>query len=506
MKYDYNRTADLFDGFSGFVEKSMAEWGVPGLAVGVVKDNRIIFHEGFGYRDLENNLAVTSRTLFAIGSCTKSFTAMAAGMLVDEGKLEWNRPLIEYMPDFRIYDPYATLHVTPCDLLCHRTGMPRYDIFLELSPLSRREICERFRYLEPNTEFRESFQYNNLMYVIAGALLERVSGCTWEEFIYNRIFKPLDMEDSNFSVTNSQYADDFAHPYAEVDGNTTKIPFRNIDWAGPAGSINSNIEEMSRWLLMIMEGGNAYNEQLISEKTLSRLHEPHMAVNHNSGLICSGFWQPMVSGMGWFISHHRGHHMIMHSGDIDGFSASVNFLPREKIGVVVLTNKFNMLPHIVTSKIYDHLLGLEDFDWNTHFRELFQKCTGTCNLDGGKRGVTPKPNTQPSLPLEDYIGTYAHPAFGGINLTTKDGQLKGTLSGINFELEHFHFDVFRIKNSILKGLKVTFSLGVDGWIKSLAVPLETSVPDIVFKRKEDDLTGKCQQINQSGTDILKACA
>jgi CubicO group peptidase (beta-lactamase class C family) len=482
MKYKNKPTADLFDGFSQFVERSMAEWGVPGLAVGVVTDDKIIFREGFGYRDVEKNLAVTTKTLFAIGSCTKSFTAMAVGILVDEGKLEWNKPVIEYMPEFRLYDRYATPRVTPCDLLCHRTGMPRYDIFLLLSPLTRQKVCEGLRYLEPNAGFRELFQYNNLMYVVAGVLVERVSGCTWEEFVYKRIFNPLGMENSNFSVTNSQYTDDYAQPYAEVEGKTAKISFRNIDWAGPAGSINSNLEEMSLWLLANLEGGKTGNKRLISETTLSRLYEPHMAINPNSNFSCSQLMQPMVSGMGWFISHHRGHHMIMTGGDIDGFSALVSFLPQEKTGVVVLTNKFSMLPHTVTAKIYDRLLGLEDFDWNTHFRELFQKCAGACNPGAGKKDVKPKANTQPSLPLDDYKGTYAHPAFDRIQLTTHDGQLVGTLSGINFELEHFHFDIFRIKNSPLKGLKVTFSLSVDGEVKSLSVPLEASVSDIVFQR------------------------
>jgi CubicO group peptidase (beta-lactamase class C family) len=486
MKYKNKPTAELFNGFSQFVKRSMAEWGVPGLAVSVVKGDKIIYQEGFGYRDVEKNLAVTSKTLFAIGSSTKSFTAMAVGMLVDEGKLEWNKPLIEYMPDFRLYDQYTTMHVTPCDLLCHRTGMPRYDIFLVLSPLTRQQVCERLRYLEPNAGFREVFQYNNLMYVAAGILVGRISGGTWEEFVYKRIFKPLGMKDSNFSVTNSQYADDYALPYAEVDGKTAKISFRNIDWAGPAGSINSNLEEMSRWLLMHLEGGNVGNKRLISETTLSRLQEPHMAINPNSDLMCSSLMQPMVSGMGWFISHHRGHHMIMHSGDIDGFSASVNFLLQEKIGIVVLTNKFSMLPHIVTGKIYDRLLGLEDFDWNTHFRELLQNCAGACNPGAGKKDVKPKSNTQLSLPIDDYTGTYVHPGFGCIKVATHDGQLVGTLSGINFELEHFHFDVFRIKNSILKGLKVAFSLGSDGGIKSLSVPLEASVSDIVFKHEENN--------------------
>ncbi|MGB6864192.1 MAG: serine hydrolase domain-containing protein, partial [Candidatus Aminicenantaceae bacterium] len=170
-------------GFTEFAEKVMAEWGVPGMAVGVIKDGEVIYMKGFGYRDVEKQLPVTSKTLFAIGSSTKAFTAISVGMLVDDGKLDLDTPLIEYLPDFRLYDDYATLHTTPRDLLCHRTGMPGYDPIWILSSRSRDEYYHRLRYLEPNAGFRDVFQYNNFMYMVAGILVGRLGGGSWEKFV-----------------------------------------------------------------------------------------------------------------------------------------------------------------------------------------------------------------------------------------------------------------------------------------------------------------------------------
>jgi CubicO group peptidase (beta-lactamase class C family) len=192
-----NTGFSLLEGFPKFAEEIRAEWLVPGMAVGVVKDGEVVYTNSYGYRDVERQLPVTTKTLFAIGSSTKAFTAMAIGMLVDDGKLNLDTPVIEYMPDFRLYDDYATLHTTPRDILCHRTGMPGYDALWMLSHGSREEFYRRLRYLEPSAGFRDVFQYNNLMYMVAGVLVGRLSGGSWEEFVAERIFKPLGMEHSN---------------------------------------------------------------------------------------------------------------------------------------------------------------------------------------------------------------------------------------------------------------------------------------------------------------------
>ncbi len=257
-------------GFTESVDELMKSDEVPGLAVCVVKDGEVVYTNGFGYRDLGKELPVTPRTLFPIGSSTKAFTAMTVGILVDDGKVEWDAPVVEYLPDFRLHDEYATLHTTPRDLLCHRTGLPRYDFFAFFPPPDRETSFRRLRYLEPSAGFREFFQYSNLMYVVAGVLVERLSGTSWERFVTDRIFAPLGMRSGNFTVADLRASGDFAQPHADAGGAVTEVPFRDTSWAGPAGSINSGVEEMTRWLQLHVKGGEAGGERLSPRRAWRR--------------------------------------------------------------------------------------------------------------------------------------------------------------------------------------------------------------------------------------------
>src|SRR5436190_14910917 len=217
------------DGFDAFVSDVLKEWNVPGMAIGIVQSNKTIYAKGFGYRDLKQKLPVTTNTLFAIGSTTKAFTCVVLGTLVDEGKLDWDKPIRNYIPEFRLQDPHATELTTARDLVTHRTGLPRHDlVWYNNTSISRREVVQRLPYLEPNHAFREKFQYNNLMYVVAGHLIETITGQSWEENVRQRIFGPLGITNSNFSVRDSQSNDNFALPYQEQKGIVKRIPFRNI--------------------------------------------------------------------------------------------------------------------------------------------------------------------------------------------------------------------------------------------------------------------------------------
>jgi len=471
-------------GFTEFAEKVMAEWGVPGMAVGVVKDGEVVYMKGFGYRDMEKQLPVTSKTLFAIGSSTKAFTAMAIGILVDDGKLDLDTPLIEYLPDFRLYEDYATLHTTPRDLLCHRTGMPGYDSLWILSHRSRDEYYCRLRYLEPNAGFRDVFQYNNFMYMVAGILVGRVSGGSWEEFVAERILKPIGMEHSNFSVIESQKANDFAQPYFTFTGKPVNIPFRNLDALGPGGAINSDIEDMTKWVLLNINNGKAGDRQLVSEASLAQTHLPNMVIRNP---LCEKMAQSSVYGQGWGISSYRGYSLVEHGGNIDGFSALVSFLPKEKTGVVVLSNSLNIMGYVIVRDIYDRLLGLEERDWNSHYKNVFAEIMEISSASAGTK-EEPKPNTSPSLPLSDYAGVYEHPAFGRVEVSVDNDKLKVKFqSGITSEMEHFHFDVFKGTTSDfwLPTINVRFHLSNDGTVDNLSIPLQENVSDIVFRRVKE---------------------
>ncbi len=266
-----------FNGFDVFVEQVMKDWKVPGLAVAIVKDGQMIYAKGFGYRDVKKGLKATPDTLFAIGSnAPRPSPATALAILADEGKLDWDKPVRNYLPDLMLHDGYATAHIRPRDLVTHQSGLPRHDMVWYGSPLSRREIFDRLRHLEPSKPLHAKYQYNNLMFLTAGVLIERISGATWEDFVRKKILDPLEMKTSNFSVNDSQKIADFSLPYGENKSEVKEIPFRNIDTIGPAGSINSSVNEMSRWLLMQLGKGKYNGRQIISEKGLAETHTPQI--------------------------------------------------------------------------------------------------------------------------------------------------------------------------------------------------------------------------------------
>ncbi|MBD3236451.1 MAG: serine hydrolase, partial [Candidatus Eisenbacteria bacterium] len=263
----------------GRLPGALEEWETPGLGIGVVVGDEVVLAEGYGHRDLEQELPVTARTLFAIGSSTKAFTCFTLATLAEEGLLSWDDPVAEHIPDFQMYDEYVTAHLTPRDMVTHRSGLPRHDlVWYNNSEVTRAELLHRLRHLEPNRELREAWQYNNLMYLTAGYLTELLTGQTWEEAVQARILDPLGMTRSNFSVHDSQESDDFSWPHLEDDDEIRQIDFRPIDVMGPAGSINSCVEEMNRWMMVNLRGGRFGEQTLLSAAAVRELHTPQMVM------------------------------------------------------------------------------------------------------------------------------------------------------------------------------------------------------------------------------------
>ncbi|HZM85412.1 MAG TPA: serine hydrolase domain-containing protein, partial [Blastocatellia bacterium] len=348
-----NGPANL-NGLDGFVEQVMKDWHVPGLAVAIVKDGKVVYAKGFGYRDVKKGLKVSPDTLFAIGSCSKAFTATSLAILSGEGKLDWDKSVRDYLPDFRLQDAYATAQLRPRDLVTHQSGLPRHDLVWYGSTLSRKEIYDRLRYLEPSRPLHARYQYNNLMFMTAGVLIERISGSTWEEFVRRRLLDPLGMKTSNFSVNDSQKTSDFSLPYQEENGQVKEIPFRNIDAIGPAGSINSSVNEMTRWLFLQLGKGKFDGRQIIPEKNLAETHTPQIVAGGDLKYDES-FYSSYA--MGWAVTSYRGHPALAHSGGIDGFTSAVRFLPKDQLGVVVLTNSSSPASGLIASNAVDRMLG-----------------------------------------------------------------------------------------------------------------------------------------------------
>lgn len=472
-------------GFDEFVEKIIAEHKVPGIAISIVKDGQVLYAQGFGLRDVKNGLSVTPHTLFAIGSCTKALTATTMGILVDEGKLEWDKPVRTYLPAFMLSDLIVTEQMKARDLVCHRSGLPRHDQMWYKSPLSRRELFDRLRYLEFSRGLRETYQYNNLMFMTAGTLVETIAGTSWEDFARQRILAPLGMNETNFSVEDSKKAADFALPYQEVTSKIEQIPFCNIDAIAPAGSINSNVLDMAKWVLLNLNKGK-YGEkgekQIISEATLAQIHSPQVVVPDTvkyDELFYGSY------GMAWRISAYRGHLIVSHGGAIDGFSATVSMMPKDHIGIVLLNNLEDApINSTLAYNIYDRLLGLSPIDWNERVKNDLAKSKAEAEKKKAEREKDRKPGTKPSHPLDDYVGEYEHPAYGMFAIKKEGDQLKADFHSMTFNLNHFHYDTFDLKNDLASiDQPLTFVIDPKGNIGSLMIKLEPAVKEIVFPRK-----------------------
>jgi CubicO group peptidase (beta-lactamase class C family) len=464
----------------------MAEWSVPGMGVAVVKDGELVYSAGYGLRDREQGLPVTADTIFAIGSSSKAFAAASVALMVDDGKLEWDKPVRDYLPDFRLKDTFASERMSPRDLLCHRSGLPRHDLMWYNSTRTREEMFERLHHLEPSRDFRTHWQYQNLMYMTAGYLAGKVAGTSWEDLVRTRIFQPLGMKTANFSVDESQTAPDFALPYNEKDGEIKRMEFRNITEVGPAGSINASVNEMAQWVLLQLNKGKRGDQQIISEANMRQLHSPQMVIA--DPLWNELFGADMVSyGLGWFLHPYRGDTVIQHGGNIDGFSALVSFIPSQNMGIVTLTNlNGNFLTEVAHFYMYDVLLEREPEDWHTRMKTFVDKAKEQAKQAKEQGDKDRKPDTQPSHPLTDYAGDYEHPGYGVMAIKEMDGKLTATFNQLEMPMAHYHYDTFEAKYEVLEvNFKIQFHLDLKGSVEKLSVAIEASLPPQMFTRMAD---------------------
>jgi CubicO group peptidase (beta-lactamase class C family) len=473
------------EGFADFVRDIMAAWKVPGLAVAAVEDGQVIVSQGFGLRDVSGGPEVTPRTLFAIGSCTKAFTAMGLAILADEGKLDWDAPVRTYLPAFRMHDVVASERMTPRDLVTHRSGLPRHDKVWYCSSLSRRELFERLRYLEPSKDFRSVWQYQNLMFMTAGYLVGEIAGQSWEEFTRARILDPLGMSASNFSVKISKQQPDHALPHKEEDEKVVAIPFCNIDSIGPAGSINSNVEDMARWLLLNLNKGRHGDSRIVSEAQLAQMHAPQMVMPDPLAGKYPELSNLIAYGLGWCLQPYRGHTLIWHTGGIDGFTSIVVLLPDENAGIVVLNNISSSLPRILALNLCDRLLGLVEIPWSDRFKSVVDEAKETTQKAKEQSASGRIAGTQPSHSLQDYVGEFEHPAYGVVSLRLEGERLMGRRDDLTFSLDHYHYDIFELTlfGESEERLKLSFTTNVKGDIDGFTAPFEPTAADIPFKRR-----------------------
>jgi CubicO group peptidase (beta-lactamase class C family) len=469
------------------IEQALEDFEVPGLGVAVVVDGEPVLVEGFGQRNLDTGEPVTADTLFAIGSATKAFTTAVLATLVDEGLLEWDEPVADYLPGFKLADPHASRALNVMDLVTHVSGLPRHDAVWYNNPETRAGLLERLRYLEPNQDLREQFQYQNLMYMTAGLLVEELTGASWEQAVRARLLDPLGMPRTNFTVREMGDSSDGAAGHDLREDELQVIPYRDITTMGPAGSINSNPAEMTRWLLLHLGDGTLDGERILDEANLRLMHTPQVSLKSfpaKQDILLTSY------GPGWFIDAYRGLYRVHHGGNIDGFSALVTLLPFEDVGIVVLANRnATSLPELVTRTIIDRVTGLEPQPWIPDGLAEYQAAKQMAEEAEEKAAETRIEGTSPSHPLADYAGRYEHPGYGTMEIVREGEQLSVRFHELEAPLEHWHYDVFRAGEADDPALEKTqfqFRNDASGYVAELVVPLEPLVDPIVFERQPDE--------------------
>jgi CubicO group peptidase (beta-lactamase class C family) len=474
-------------GFDAYMEKVLKDWNAPGVGVGVVVGDKLVFAKGYGYRDYAKKLPFTPTTLAPIASNSKLFTAVAAGLLVKEGKLDWDTPIKSAVPSIRFYNNELDTTVTLRDMLAHRTGITRHDTIWYKSDFTRQDLFDRLRFMEPKEPIRTLFLYNNMMYASTGQIIALVSGKTWEDTVRERILAPLGMSSTVYSIADMVKSPDHGVGFTERRDSTEiyGIPYYEDTAAmAPAGAIISNVEDMSHWLVALMNDGAFGGKQVLPPEVLKATLQPAIALPNTMAEV-RGYWELLnqAYGMGRWTASYRGHLLAFHGGDINGFHSQVSYMPQEKIGVVVFVigDHCGSLYNIVSWNIYERLLGLDQTPWSERLNALRLKAKAADKEARGKAGAEQVAGTKPSHALADFVGEYDHPAYGALKIAMKDGALQFDFHNIVLPLSHFHYDRFDTPDDEQWGKwSVNFATNPQGDVASAVMSLDEG--EVAFTR------------------------
>ena len=434
-------------GFDAYVGKAVKDWRVPGLAIAVVKDGRVVFSHGYGVRELGKPDAVDTHTLFAIGSTTKAMTAALVGMLVDENKVEWDAPVTKYLPWFQLKDPSATREVTVRDLLTHRAGLGNADYLWYGQRNSTEEILRRVRLIDPAYSLRSGFIYQNIMYAAAGAVIEAASGTPWTTMIQTRIFDPLGMRDTIPTAVTLSSRPNVVSPHFVVDGAVRVIENASVDPVAAAGSVWSSVDDMAKWMQFLLDGGKvAGGKRLLSEPVFKELFTPQTIAPYEmypTTRLTAPHW--MTYGLGWFQQDYRGRAVDFHTGSIDGMVAIHGLIRDERLGVYVLGNLDHAeVRHALMYSVFDRYGSGSDRDWSAEFLKLYGDIQREENQGRAEKDALRVTGTSPSVPLGRFAGDYSEPLHGDVKVT-HDGRVLRVQYGSAFDgtLEHWHYNTFK---------------------------------------------------------------
>jgi CubicO group peptidase (beta-lactamase class C family) len=476
-----------------WVARAMRTFDVPGLALAIVKDDTVVIAKGYGVRKLGEPTPVDARTLFGIASNTKAFTATALGLLVEEGKIEWDAPVVRYLPAFAMWDPFVTRELTVRDLLVHRSGLGLGAgdlLWWPESTYDRKEIARRLRFIQPATSFRTAYAYDNVLYLVAGELIETISGQTWENFITSRILARVGMTGTNVRHSAAVGGGNVATPHAPIDGKVRPIrPFES-DNTNPAGGINSSAEDMAKWIRVQLSGGVlADGSRLFSPATARQLTTivtpmpvgdppPELPPLRNN---FRGY------ALGFNVLDFRGHKLVMHSGGLPGYVSRVAMIPGVNVGVAVLTNQESGEAFdSIAFHVLDHYLDAPAFDWIGGYTKTHARAEANLKQAESRGAASRDTSSTPSLPLARYAGTYRDAWYGDITITEEGGRLVMRFShspSLVGDLEHWQHDTFiaRWRDRELRAdAYVTFALNPDGSIDQARMRAASPSTDFSF--------------------------
>ncbi len=471
-------TANLLD---QRVEKIISDWQVPGCAVGIIKNGKLVYAKGFGYRDLENKLPVTPNTLFPIASNSKLFTSTAIGMVVNDNKLDYDRPIKSIVPEIQFSNQNLDNNITLRDMLCHRTGISGNDAIWYGSNFSRPDLFTRIKYLEPVAELRVGFMYTNYMYIALGEIIKIRTGKTWEEYLTENIFKPLSMTNTVFSIEDIEKTNDFAKPYKTDFINKDKKAigyYRQTQASGPANGINSNIIDLSKWVICQLSKGKYNNTNVIPSSVIQESMKP---LNISTNSIRDKELSYELYGMGRTMTTYKNHLMSQHGGSINGFRSQITLFPDDSIGVIILTNSAD---HKITSylqlEIADVILKLNKTEWHERVLERTKKQFE--NQIASNSSNPKKESIKPSKTLINYTGLYEHPAYGKIEITLKAQKLNFSFKTFNESIMQISNDKYETSfNDQLGSYTITFNTNDNNIIDKLTLEFEGVVETFVKK-------------------------
>ncbi len=466
------------------VNDALEKFNVPGVAIGVAVNDRVVISKGYGTRKVNTNSPVSDQTLFPIASCTKAFTAFLLGQLVDEGKVAFDDPVIKYIPELILFNEDLTENLTIRDLLAHRTGMARHDPIWVFLDFPREQIPSLLQHLEPAYPLRTEFQYNNFMYALAGIVIERITGRTWEETCASQLLTPLGMNHANFFIDQLKANPDFSFPHAEINGSNLEIPFQSTLPTNPASGINANIQDMLKWVKLHLFNKELLQAAAIQPETLKEMHISHMpfSITESKEISILGY------GLGWLIGKYRGLDFISHGGLMAGFSSEVSFLPSENIGLVILTNSSSngdRAIFCIRNQILDKLLNQETTDWAACTQKIHQETTHKLQeaLDNYH---TLKSNRPTIHSLQQYAGLYEHPSYGAVEISIKNDNLFAAYGNMQIPLFYKSENIFSGQSFVLLsyGINPIFDFAFSENASQLSIGFESfrSAAPVLFRR------------------------